>query len=121
MYASRASAARDFERSPTRARGVCRTDRGQEFEVESRDISLGGCRVDDLVGGMSLGAFVSLFIEGTGPIRAEVAWRQGDRVGLEFVQLLPDRVYRHLIAEEWELARRAPLTEARVYPVRRMI
>lgn len=121
MFASRASAARDFERSQTSAVGTCKTERGQEFEIEYRDISQGGCSVDDLVGAMSFGAHVSLFIEGTGPIQAEVAWRQGDRVGLEFVQLLPDRVFRHLIAEEWNLARRAPLTQSRVYPVRRMI
>ena len=121
MFASRASAARDFERSQISAVGTCKTARGQEFEIEYRDISQGGCRVDDLVGGMSLGAHVSLFIEGTGPIRAEVAWRQGDRVGLEFLQLLPDRVYRHLIRQEWDLARRAPLLDGRVYTVRRII
>ncbi len=121
MNANRASAARDYERTPTRAVGSYTNERGEESEIEYRDLAQGGCRVDDPAGRMQFGAQVSLFIEGTGPIKAEVAWRDGNDAGLEFIQLLPEQVFRHLIAEEWELARKAPLEERQVYTVRRMI
>ncbi|UAB78677.1 PilZ domain-containing protein [Erythrobacter sp. SCSIO 43205] len=121
MYTSRASAAREYERSQTHAIGICQTESGKEIAVRYRELSQGGCSLDDPKGELTFGARVSLFIEGTGPIRAEVAWRQGKSAGLEFAQLLPDQLYRHLFAGEWELARKAPLTKERVYPVRRMI
>jgi len=121
MLAGRASAARDYERTPTSAVGTYTNERGEEKEIAYRDLAQGGCRVHDPAGGMHFGARVSLTIEGTGPIKAEVAWRDGEDAGLEFVNLLPEQVFRHLIAEEWELACNAPLEERQVYTVRRMI
>jgi hypothetical protein len=121
MLASRASAARDFERTPTSAVGSYTNARGEEAEINFRDLAQGGCQVHDPAGGMKLGAKVALIIEGTGPINAEVAWRDGEDAGLEFINLLPEQVFRHLIAQEWELARNAPLEERQVYTVRRMM
>ena len=112
---------RSSERVPTRAMGSCKTDRGYQWDVAFQDLSSGGCRVDDPRGGMSLGSYVSLIIAGTGPHRAEVAWRQGDRVGLEFLRPLPPRVFKHLAAEEWELANAAHATDSVELPIRRMI
>jgi len=121
MQASRASAARDYERTPTSAVGSYTNLRGDEVEIEYRDLAQGGCRVHDPESGLQFGSQVNLMIEGTGPILAEVAWRQGEDAGLEFMKLLPEQMYRHLIAEEWELARKAPVEERTVYTVRRMI
>lgn len=112
---------RSSERLPTSARGTCKTDRGFKWDIAFNDLSSGGCRVDDPRGAMSLGAYVSLIIAGTGPHRAEVAWRQGDRVGLEFLRPLPPRVVKHLADEEWEQAGDAFATETTSHPIRRMI
>lgn len=121
MLAGRASAARDYERTPTSAVGSYTNERGEELEIQYRDLAQGGCRVHDPKGGMQFGAQVSLMIEGTGPIAAEVAWRQGEDAGVEFLKLLPEQVFRYLIAEEWELARKVPVEERQTYTVRRMI
>lgn len=113
--------ARKSERVRSCATGSCKTNRGFQWDIQLDDLSRGGCRVDDPRHGMKLGAHVSLFIAGTGPHFAEVAWRQGDRVGLEFVKDLPERVFKHLAAEEWEIAREIDRNEASRFPVRRMI
>ncbi|MGB3805878.1 MAG: PilZ domain-containing protein, partial [Erythrobacter sp.] len=81
---------RTSERVRSRATGSCRTERGQDCDVRLDDLSQGGCRLDDPKGMMRLGAIVSLSIAGTGPHAAEVAWRQSDRVGLEFRRPLPE-------------------------------
>ncbi|MEM1052327.1 MAG: PilZ domain-containing protein [Pseudomonadota bacterium] len=112
---------RSSERVATCAVGSCKTDRGYKWDVSFQDLSSGGCRVEDPRGGMNLGTYVSLIIAGTGPHKAEVAWRQGDRVGLEFLRPLPPRVFKHLAAEEWDLATNAHATDSTNYPIRRMI
>lgn len=53
-------------------------------DIALDDLSAGGCRLDDPHGRLRLGEFVRLYIAGTGPHMAEVAWRQGSRVGVEF-------------------------------------
>lgn len=121
MFASRAAAARDFERNQTCASGTYTTERGKELEIEYSDLSQAGCQAEDPHGALTFGAQVSLVIEGTGPIMAEVAWRQDNRVGLEFAELLPEQVFRHFMAEEWKEARDVPVVGKRTYPVRRMI
>jgi hypothetical protein len=70
---------------------------------------------------MKLGEFVHLFIAGTGPHIAEVAWRQGDRVGLEFARLLSEKVFQKLVAEDWEGARAAEGQDSAGAPIRRFI
>ncbi|MEP0392768.1 MAG: PilZ domain-containing protein [Erythrobacter sp.] len=112
---------RTSERVPTSADGTCKTDHGYQWDVSFQDLSSGGCRVEDPRGGLGLGSYVSLIIAGTGPHKAEVAWRQGDRVGLEFTRPLPARVLKHLAAEEWDLANDAHATDSSGLPVRRMI
>lgn len=112
---------RTAERVPTAAKGSCKTDRGFKWDVDFQDLSSGGCRVEDERGTMALGTYVSLIIAGTGPHRAEVAWRQGGRVGLEFVRPLPPRVFKYLAAEEWELANDAHATDSTSLPIRRML
>jgi hypothetical protein len=76
-----------------------------QWDIHLEDLSCGGCRVDDPRGGMGLGEFVRLFIAGTGPHIAEVAWRQGARVGLEFQTPLPDRIFSLLAEERWDEAK----------------
>lgn len=98
---------RRFQRVPTTATGSCRTARGMQWDIDLHDLSCGGCRVDDPRGGMGLGEHVRLFIAGTGPHMAEVAWRQGSRVGLEFRTPLPERIFTLLAQDRWDEARRA--------------
>ncbi|MFU7529078.1 PilZ domain-containing protein [Qipengyuania sp. ASV99] len=113
--------ARQSERVRSRATGTCKTARGTQWDIQFDDLSLGGCRVDDPRHGMALGAVVKLFIAGTGPHHAEVAWRQGDRVGIEFLKPLAPRVLQLLAREEWEAARIADREESSRLPMRRVI
>ncbi|MEM6266891.1 MAG: PilZ domain-containing protein [Pseudomonadota bacterium] len=99
--------ARRNPREPTTATGSYRTGRGMQWDVELADLSRGGCRVADPRGGLRLGEYVKLFIAGTGPHTAEVAWRQSDRVGLEFARPLPERVVAHLADADWDSAQEA--------------
>ena len=78
-----------------------------QWDIRLEDLSSGGCRVDDPRGGMALGEYVRLFIAGTGPHMAEVAWRQGSRVGLEFQTPLPERIFALLAEDRWDEASRA--------------
>ncbi len=112
--------ARQSDRVPTKATGSCKTARGMQWDIQLDNLSCGGCRVDDPRYGLELGSFVKLFIAGTGPHHAEVAWRQNDRVGLEFVKKLPDRVFKLLAQEEWDAARAADLNAASSQQVRRV-
>lgn len=112
---------RSSERVATRASGSCKTGNGFNLDIALRDLSSGGCRIDDPRGAMGLGSFVSIIIAGTGPHKAEVAWRQGDRVGVEFLRPLPPRVFKHLAAEEWEAASAAHETDSTNFPIRRML
>lgn len=122
MFQRRYTNDRKSQRLRTQATGSCKTARGFQWDIKIDDLSAGGCRVDDPRHGMELGAHVTLFIAGTGPHMAEVAWRQGDRVGLEFVRAIPERVVKHIAAGEWEQAKEvelsAPVTR---FPVRRVI
>lgn len=78
-----------------------------QWDIELADLSKGGCRIEDPRGGLGLGEYVRLFIAGTGPHVAEVAWRQGSRIGLEFQNPLPERVFALLAEERWDEAGRA--------------
>ncbi len=92
-----------------------------QWDMELADLSEGGCRLDDPRGRLRLGEFVRLYIAGTGPHMAEVAWRQGSRVGIEFVRALPARVFQLLAAAEWSAAQAAFEEDRSRLPVRRMI
>jgi len=87
---------RRSERLSTSIQGTYRTPRGFECEVDVDDLSLGGCRVDDLRGGLMLGEFVQITLGQTGPFVAEVAWRQSTRVGLQFNRALPAHIVKDL-------------------------
>jgi hypothetical protein len=108
-------------RIPTEAIGSCRTSRGMQWDMVLADLSEGGCRFDDPRGRLRLGEFVRLYIAGTGPHMAEVAWRQGSRVGIEFARPLPARVFQLLAAADWHGAQIAYEEARSVMPVRRMI
>ena len=101
---------RKSQRLPTKAIGSYRTARGVACEVEFEDISFGGCRVDDIPGRLRLGEYVELTIGEAGPFRAEVAWRQSTRVGLEFTRALPTHILAGLCEGELEELK-APLIE----------
>lgn len=112
---------RGSERIPTEATGSCRSSRGMQWDIALADLSNGGCRIDDPRGRLRLGEYVRLYIAGTGPHMAEVAWRQSERVGLEFVRPLPERVLQRLTAADWNGAQAAYEESRGVMPVRRMI
>ena len=63
--------------------------------------------VADTHGRLRLGEFIRLFIAGTGPHLAEVAWRQAGNVGIAFTRPLPNRVFALLAASEWQAASEA--------------
>lgn len=117
--------ARQSSRVKTDADGSCKSARGFTWDVHIDDISHGGCRVDDPRHGLELGAHIQLMIAETGPYTAEVAWRQGDRVGLEFVVPIDPNVFALMASGEWEQARNfenTPATPASIrYPVRRIM
>jgi len=113
--------ARKTSRTRSIAKGSATNQRGSSWKIEIADLSEGGCRVDDPRGGMELGRHVKLMIADTGPHLAEVAWRQGDRVGLEFLRPLPNRVFGLLAQGAWEAAQAAHREESAKIPVRRLI
>lgn len=84
------------KRIATALTGTYRTPRGFECEVDVDDMSLGGCRVDDMRGGLQLGEYVQISIGEAGPFVAEVAWRQSTRVGLQFNRPLPKHILKEL-------------------------
>jgi len=84
------------ERLPTNIKGTYRTPRGFECDVDVDDLSLGGCRVDDLRGGLMLGEYVQITLGEAGPFVAEVVWRQSTRVGLQFNRSLPAHIVKDL-------------------------
>lgn len=52
---------------------------------------------------------------------AEVAWRQGTRIGVEFARPLPDRVLSLLAASDWIGARQAAAEAPDLALVRRVL
>ncbi|MEE4152992.1 MAG: PilZ domain-containing protein [Erythrobacter sp.] len=96
---------RSSRRVSTRATGSSRASSGLEWQGEIDDLSLGGCRITDLHGRLNMGELLSLFIAGTGPHQATVAWRHGTQVGVKFLKPLSARLFRLLEHEEWERAR----------------
>ncbi|MEL6542384.1 MAG: PilZ domain-containing protein [Pseudomonadota bacterium] len=118
--------ARQTDRVRTDADGTCKSARGFTWDVHVDDISPGGCRVDDPRHGLELGAHIQLMIAETGPHTAEVAWRQGDRVGLQFVSKLDPSVFTLMASGEWDEARKADESGTKSapairYPVRRVM
>lgn len=62
--------------------------------------------MDDPRHGLELGSHIQIMIAETGPYTAEVAWRQGDRVGLEFLAKLDPETFDLMASGQWEQARR---------------
>ena len=118
--------ARQSSRVKTEADATCKSLRGFTWEVQVDDLSQGGCRVDDPRHGLELGAHIQPMIAETGPYTAEVAWRQGDRVGLAFITALDPQVFALMASGEWDQARAfedegaSPDAPIR-YPVRRIM
>ncbi|MEL6878568.1 MAG: PilZ domain-containing protein [Pseudomonadota bacterium] len=91
---------RKTSRIPIDAVGSYRTSRGMQWDVELADLSEGGCRIFDPRGRAELGQYVRLYIAGTGPHLAEVAWRSGENVGFAFTRPLPERVFTSIAAAD---------------------
>lgn len=113
--------ARKSERFPTHADGSCTSQHGFEWWIQYQNLSPEGCCVKDPRQGLELGALVKLEIAGTGPHHAEVVWREGDNVGLEFVTPLPIAVFHYLVDGEWEQNRADERDHASPMPVRQVI
>ncbi len=113
--------ARRSNRVRIRAPGSVTTGLGAKWDVELDDLSPSGCRVEDPRHGLKLGEHVRLLIAGTGPHRAEVAWRQNDRVGLEFFQPIAEKTFELLAKEDWGGARAADKGNSGGSTVRRVV
>lgn len=118
--------ARKSSRVKTDADATCKNPRGFSWDVLLADLSTGGCRVDDPRHGLELGSHIQLMIAETGPYTAEVAWRQGDRVGLEFLTKLDPETFDLMAKGEWDEARQIDQGADRKiasirYPVRRVM
>ena len=118
--------ARKTSRVRTDADATCKNPRGFSWDVLVDDLSIGGCRVDDPRHGRELGSHIQLMIAETGPYTAEVAWRQGDRVGLEFLTKLDPQLFALMASGEWDQAREVESGAASQaadirYPVRRIM
>jgi len=108
------------------ATGSCKSTRGFVWDIQIDDLSQGGCRVDDSRHGLELGSHIQLMVGEVGPYTAEVAWRQGDRVGLEFITPITPRVFELISKGDWEAACSAAQgaenrAEASRFPVRRIM
>lgn len=112
---------RKSPRLPTTATGACRSAHGMLWDVALVDLSAGGCRIDDARGRLRIGEMVRLFIAGTGPHLARVAWRDGGEVGLVFQRNLSARVARHFAEADWDGARAAYEDDLTRPPVRRLL
>ena len=97
--------ARKTSRVRTDADATCKNPRGFSWDVLVDDLSIGGCRVDDPRHGRELGSHIQIMIAETGPYTAEVAWRQGDRVGLEFLAKLDPEAFELMAKGQWDQAR----------------
>lgn len=108
-------------RMPISATGACRSAHGMMWDVALEDLSEGGCRIADPRGRLRTGEMVRLFIAGTGPHMARVAWQDAGEAGLVFQRSLSARVVRHLAEAEWDNARAAYNEDLTRPPVRRML
>ncbi|MEP5172048.1 MAG: PilZ domain-containing protein [Erythrobacter sp.] len=113
--------ARTTTRVPIDATGSYRTSRGMQWEIALSDLSEGGCRISDPRARLDLGQWVRLFIAGTGPHIAEVAWRRGEDVGLAFSRRLPERVFAKLTASDWSGAAEAMANSSQTGGLRRFV
>ena len=118
--------ARKSSRVRTDADATCQSPRGITWDVLVDDLSVGGCRVDDPRHGLELGKHIQIMIAETGPYTAEVAWRQGDRVGLEFLAKLDRETFDLMAKGEWDQARQNDKSAGRStapirYQVRRIM
>lgn len=95
---------RQSRRKAITANGVCHFDRGVDLPVEIADLSRGGCQVTGVADIPVHGQRIGLSIAQTGPYRARVAWKRGERVGLTFIAPLSDMVLAALIDGDWESA-----------------
>jgi PilZ domain len=91
------------------------------WDVALADLSEGGCRIEDARARLRIGEMVRLFIAGTGPHLARVAWRDGGEAGLVFQRSLSARVVRHFAEANWGEARAAHEDDLTRPPVRRLM
>lgn len=112
---------RKTARLPTTATGACRSAHGMLWDIALADLSEGGCRIEDTRGRLRIGEMVRLFIAGTGPHMARVAWRDGAEAGLVFQRALSARVVSHFVDADWEGARAAYEDDLTRPPVRRVL
>jgi hypothetical protein len=112
---------RKSARLPISATGACRSAHGMLWDAQLADLSEGGCRIADVRGRLRIGETVRLFIAGTGPHMARVAWHDGGEAGLVFQRSLSARVVRHFAEAEWDSARAAYSEDLTRPPVRRVL
>lgn len=77
---------RKVERKQTELAGQCCTSQGRLFDITVHDLSNGGCRFADDDPALFVGAPANIMINGTGPHRCFVRWREDGQVGVSFVR-----------------------------------
>jgi PilZ domain len=112
---------RKSARLPVTATGTCRSAHGMLWDAPLADLSEGGCRIADARGRLRTGETVRLFIAGTGPHMARVAWQDAGEAGLVFQRNLSARVVRHFAEAEWDSGRTAYEDDLTRPPVRRLM
>lgn len=112
---------RKTPRLSTTATGACRSAHGMMWDIAFEDLSEGGCRIADGRGRLRTGEMVRLFIAGTGPHMARVAWHEDGEAGLVFQRSLSARVVRHFAEADWDGARAAFDEDLTRPPVRRVL
>lgn len=74
---------------PGRYSTVC----GTPQDVDLRDLSCGGCRIEVGSKKLSAGQPLQIYVGGTGPHRAVVRWTKAGEVGLGFLRPLPKKLF----------------------------
>ncbi len=83
-------------RAELSVQGRYRTGTGVPRDVPIIELSAHGCRFFDRFGKLAIDTRLSIKIETIGPIPAQVKWREGQTVGVEFEQALYGPVFEHI-------------------------
>ncbi|WP_427964310.1 PilZ domain-containing protein [Altererythrobacter sp.] len=90
--------ARKVERKRTDIGGQCCSVQGRVFDVVLSDLTQGGCRFRDPQRILAIASPVNMTIDGTGPHRAHVRWREQEEVGVSFIRPLTAEQVEALIS-----------------------
>ena len=76
--------------------GRYRTGNGIAYDVKVMELSRHGCRIFDKFSNLQRDKQISIRIGSIGPIFAQVRWREGNLVGIQFNEALHPSVLDHM-------------------------